>query len=130
MQIGFVNFSQEELARKNKVLQMVRDQTAIDELGLGRIRDAFANLMFPGMSTLQRRAKYFAVMPSLFFQATKKNYNTVRDVRSQIVKWEIRLTDMLVKGAGDDEDKKIGITGRSMLETQVSSSSMTQHTSI
>lgn len=32
MQIGFVNFSQEELARKNKVLQMVRDQTAIDEL--------------------------------------------------------------------------------------------------
>lgn len=72
MQIGFVNFSQEELARKNKVLQMVRDQTAIDELGLGRIRDAFANLMFPGMSTLQRRAKYFAVMPSIFFQATKK----------------------------------------------------------
>lgn len=116
MQIGFVNFSQEELARKNKVLQMVRDQTAIDELGFGRIRDAFANCMFPGMSTLQRRAKYFAVMPTLFFQATKKSYNTVRDVRSQIVKWEIRLTDMLVKGAGNDEEKKTGITGRSMLE--------------
>lgn len=116
MQIGFVNFSQEELARKNKVLQMVRDQTAIDELGFGRIRDAFANMMFPGMSTLQRRAKYFAVMPSLYYQATKKSYNSVRDVRTQIVKWEIRLTDMLVKGAGDDEMKRTGITGRSMLE--------------
>ena len=116
MQIGFVNFSQEELARKNKVLQMVRDQTAIDELGFGRIRDAFANMMFPGMSTLQRRAKYFAVMPSLYYQATKKDYNNVRDVRTQIVKWEIRLTEMLVKGAGDDELKKTGITGRSMLE--------------
>lgn len=116
MQIGFVNFSQEELARKNKVLQMVRDQTAIDELGFGRIRDAFANMMFPGMSTLQRRAKYFAVMPSLYYQATKKKYNSVRDVRAQIVKWEIRLTDMLVKGAGNDELKKTGITGRSMLE--------------
>ena len=112
MQIGFVNFSQEELARKNKVLQMVRDQTAIDELGFGRIRDAFANWMFPGMSTLQRRAKYFAVMPSLFFQATKKNYNTVRDVRSQIVKWEIRLTDMLVKGAGNDEVRENAGTDR------------------
>ena len=43
MQIGFINFSQEELSRKNKVLQMVRDQTAIDELGFGRIRD----LKFP-----------------------------------------------------------------------------------
>ena len=72
--------------------------------------------MFPGMSTLQRRAKYFAVMPSLFFQATKKNYNTVHDVRSQIVKWEIRLTDMLLKGAGNDEEKKTRITGRSMLD--------------
>lgn len=115
MQIGFINFSQEELARKNKVLQMVRDQTAIDELGLGRIRDAFANMMFPGMSTLQRRAKYFAVMPSLFYQATKKRYDSVRDVRAQIVKWEIRLTEMLVNGAGDDESKMKGITGRTML---------------
>ena len=70
---------------------MVRDQTAIDELGFGRIRDAFANLMFPGMSTLQRRAKYFAVMPSLYFQATKKNYDSVRDVRAQIVRWEIKF---------------------------------------
>lgn len=115
MQIGFINFSQEELARKNKVLQMVRDQTAIDELGLGRIRDAFANMMFPGMSTLQRRAKYFAVMPSLFYQATKKRYDSVRDVRAQIVKWEIRLTEMLVNGASDDESKMKGITGRTML---------------
>ncbi len=115
MQIGFINFSQEELARKNKVLQMVRDQTAIDELGLGRIRDAFANMMFPGMSTLQRRAKYVAVMPFLFYQATKKRYDSVRDVRAQIVKWEIRLTEMLVNGAGDDESKMKGITGRTML---------------
>lgn len=116
MQLGFINFSREELARKNKVLQMVRDQTAIDELGFGRIRDAFANLMFPGMSTLQRRAKYFVVMPSLYYEATKKQYDTLREVRAQIVKWEIRLTDMLVTGAGEDEDKKTGITGRSMLE--------------
>lgn len=114
MQIGFVNFSQEELAKKNKVLQMVRDQTAIDELGFGRIRDAFANLMFPGMSTLQRRAKYFAVMPSLFFQATQKKYASWREVRDQIVRWEIRLTEMLLTGAGSDEDKN-GITGSSVL---------------
>ncbi|MBR5168239.1 MAG: hypothetical protein IKW86_09310 [Salinivirgaceae bacterium] len=114
MQIGFINFSQEELAKKNKVLQMVRDQTAIDELGFGRIRDAFANLMFPGMSTLQRRAKYFAVMPSMFYQATQKKYSSWREVRDQIVRWEIRLTEMLMAGAGSDDDKN-GITGSSVL---------------
>lgn len=123
MQIGFINFSNEELARKNKVLQMVKDQTALDELGLGRIRDAFANLMFPGMSTLQRKAKYFVVMPSLFYQACQKHYEKLRDVRGQIVKWEIQLTEMLVKGAGYDRQKIKGITGSSVLESAKKDSS-------
>ncbi len=114
MELGYINFSQEELAKKNKVLQMVREQTAIDELGFGRIRDAFANLMFPGMSTLQRRAKYFAVMPSLYYQATQKNYSSARDVRAQILKWEINLTEMLVKGANGKRELLKGITGSSI----------------
>lgn len=116
MQLGFINFSQEELARKNKVLQMVREQTAIDELGFGRIRDAFANMMFRGMSTLQRRAKYFVVMPALFQQATRKHYSNIRDVKAQVTRWEVRLTEMLINGSNGDETKLTGITGRSMLE--------------
>lgn len=113
MQIGFVNFSQEELDKKNKVLQLLREQRAIDELGLGRIRDAFANLMFPGTSTLHRRAKYFAVMPSLFYLATKKKYETKAEVRKQIIRWEINLTEKLLKRA--IESDKNGVTGRSVI---------------
>lgn len=115
MQIGYVTFNTEERQRVMKVLQMVRDQTAIDELGLGRIRDAFANEMFPGMSTLQRRAKYFAVLPSLYYEATKLHYRSREEVHRQIVHWEIRLTDMLCNGATTQEDRN-GITGSSMLE--------------
>ncbi len=117
MELGYINFSQEELNRKNKVLQMVREQTAIDELGFGRIRDAFSNLMFPGISTLQRHAKYFAVMPTLFYCATGKRYNNVREVRNQIIDWEIRLTEMLVEGANGDKNLLTGITGSSMVQT-------------
>jgi hypothetical protein len=29
----------------------------VDELGIGQIRDGFANLLFPGTSTIQIRAK-------------------------------------------------------------------------
>ena len=115
MQIGYVTFNTEERQRVMKVLQMVRDQTAIDELGLGRIRDAFANEMFPGMSTLQRRAKYFAVLPSLYYEAAKLHYRSREEVHRQIIHWEIRLTDMLYKGASSQEDRN-GITGSSMLE--------------
>lgn len=114
MQIGYVTFNTEERQKVMKVLQMVRDQTAIDELGLGRIRDAFANEMFPGMSTLQRRAKYFAVLPSLYYEATKVKYRSVQEVHRQIIHWEIRLTEMLMNGAAEDD--RNGITGSSMLE--------------
>jgi len=116
MQIGYVTFNTEERQRVMKVLQMVRDQTAIDELGLGRIRDAFANRMFPGMSTLQRRAKYFAVLPSLYYEASKLKYRNIQEVHQQIIHWEIRLTEMLLAGAVSQEDRN-GITGSSMLET-------------
>jgi hypothetical protein len=116
MQIGYITFNSEERQRVMKVLQLVRDQNAIDELGLGRIRDAFANEMFPGMSTLQRRAKYFAVLPSLYHEATKMNYRNPQEVRKQIIHWEIRLTEMLINGCGISDEKMTGITGSSTLE--------------
>lgn len=116
MQIGYITFNSEERQRVMKVLQMVRDQNAIDELGLGRIRDAFANEMFPGMSTLQRRAKYFVVLPSLYHEATKMNYRNPQEVRKQIIHWEIRLTEMLINGCGISDEKMTGITGSSTLE--------------
>ena len=116
MQIGYITFNSEERQRVMKVLQLVRDQNAIDELGLGRIRDAFANEMFPGMSTLQRRAKYFAVLPSLYHEATKVNYRNPQEVRKQIIHWEIRLTEMLINGCGISDEKMTGITGSSTLE--------------
>lgn len=66
METGFVSFNQEALNRANKVMKLLQGQGAIDELGLGRIRNAFSNTMFPGMSVLQTHAKYFLLMPALY----------------------------------------------------------------
>ena len=41
-----------------QVLKMTSESVALDELGIGRIRDAFADRMFPGISTLQKHMKY------------------------------------------------------------------------
>jgi len=40
MDIGYINFGREEKENLYKVLQSIRDHHAIDELGIGRIRDA------------------------------------------------------------------------------------------
>jgi hypothetical protein len=42
-----------------KALGAARGSDARDELGLGTIRDSFADLFFPGISTIQQRVRYF-----------------------------------------------------------------------
>ena len=115
MEIGYINFSNEEKNNLYKVIQSIRDHHAIDELGIGRIRDAFSNEMFPGMSTLQNRAKYFAVLPALYYQAEKGRYNNVREVRQRVLDLEIKLTRQLMNGAKTSEER-YGITGSTLIE--------------
>jgi hypothetical protein len=43
-----------------------RDQGTLDELGIGTIRDAFADYFFPGTTTVQTRARYFLFVPWIY----------------------------------------------------------------
>lgn len=112
MEIGYINFSAEERNNIYKVIQSIRDHQAIDELGIGRIRDAFSNKMFPGMSTLQNRAKYFTVLPALYLEAEKKKYKNVEEVRQTVLDLEIKLTRQLMNGSPNAD----GITGSSVIK--------------
>lgn len=44
-------------------MDLFREQGVIDELGLGTIRDSLSDILFPGTSTIQTRAKYFLLIP-------------------------------------------------------------------
>lgn len=115
MDIGYINFGLEEKNNLYKVIQSIRDHHAIDELGIGRIRDAFSNKMFPGMSVLQNRAKYFVLLPALYLEAEKARYKTVEEVRQRILDMEIRLTRQLLNGTPKVDDQ-YGITGSSLID--------------
>lgn len=43
-----------------------------DELGVGTIRDAMSNKLFPGFSTLHTRAKYFFITPYILLDRERK----------------------------------------------------------
>lgn len=122
MDIGYINFSQEERNNIYKVIQAIRDHQAIDELGIGRVRDAFSNEMFPGMSTLQNRAKYFVLLPALYLSAEHEKYRNVNEVRQKILELEIKLTRQLLNGTPDPADRK-GITGSTVIDQAEKSSS-------
>lgn len=60
--LGWIDFSSEHREKVKTVLDLLKKPGVIDELGIGVIRDAFADRMFPGISTIQTRAKYFTLV--------------------------------------------------------------------
>ena len=63
--IGWIDFSEEQRNRARSLMDAAREPGLVDELGIGTVRDYLANRLFPGISTIQTRAKYFVIVPIL-----------------------------------------------------------------
>lgn len=63
MELGWIDFSKTERNKVLNVLDLLGEQGVLDELGIATIRDGFSDLLFPGTSTIQTRAKYFLIVP-------------------------------------------------------------------
>lgn len=111
MKLGYIHTNKDEQNRVLQVMKMLSEPVALDELGIGRIRDAFADLMFPGISTLQKHMKYFSLMPQLYKKATEKRYSRLSEVRAEVIRLERIMTRNLYEGS---EDKR-GITGSEVI---------------
>lgn len=74
MQLGWIGFSKEDRQKALDVINLLSEQGAVDELGIGIVRDAFANYFFPGTSTIQTRAKYFLIVPYILRDAVDGRY--------------------------------------------------------
>jgi hypothetical protein len=92
-----------------EVVDLFREKNTVDELGLGVVRDAFANAFFPGTSTLHSRARYWFFIPWLFLQLEREKTSSANaDSRAR------RLQADLVKAleAGGENEGVIGIEAR------------------
>lgn len=74
MQLGWIDFSKEDRQKALDVINLLSEQGTVDELGIGIVRDAFANCFFPGTSTVQTRAKYFFIIPRILKEAVDGRY--------------------------------------------------------
>lgn len=91
------------------VVDLFRDKGTVDELGLGVIRDAFADRLFPGTSTLQSRARYWLFVPWLYLRLEAERTPSAKaDERAR------RLQADLVRAleAGGESEGVIGIEAR------------------
>lgn len=70
-EFGWVYFSKEQKEVAGTIIKMMSQSGMVDELGIGAIRDSFANYVFPGISTVQTRAKYFFIVPYIIYDYQK-----------------------------------------------------------
>lgn len=100
------------------VIALFKDQDSRDEMGIGSIRDAIADILFPGTGTVQTRARYFLIIPWMYRELERKGVSSA-DVAAKARQQELKLIDVLL--ASDDNAGTIGRVARSRLKRLPSS---------
>jgi len=102
MSLGWIDFSKNERDKVLNVIHLLDEPGAVDELGIGAIRDAFADYFFPGTSTVQTRAKYFLIVPYVLMEAGSGQYGSdLNAILRRIDNEERHCRDILIKTSND-----------------------------
>ncbi|WP_084003804.1 DUF6361 family protein [Cupriavidus pauculus] len=96
--VGWIDFSSTDRERVTGALALLSEAGTLDELGIGQLRDAFADSLFPGFSTVQTRAKYFVTVPQIFddYWALTPKERRRRSLESYLKESEDLLAERLV----------------------------------
>jgi len=103
---AWVDFAEDDRQRMMEILHLFRDREIREELGVGTVRDAFSDILFPGTSTLHTRVKYMLFVPWVFIKLERSK--TSSEKIAEYSRWdEIRLVKSLL-GEGETD----GVIGR------------------
>lgn len=107
MPLGWIDFSKSERNKVLSVLDLLSESGTLDELGIAPIRDGFANLFFPGTSTIQTRAKYFMIVPYALKDLEYSSETNPNRMLRTLDEVERKCGEKLI-GNGEDTDGIIG----------------------
>jgi hypothetical protein len=114
----WLDHSERDRRRMLDVIDRFREKEARDELGIGVVRDAFADMLFPGTSTIQTRARYFLFIPWIYRRLERKRVGSAQ-VAARARRDEIRLIHALL--ASEDSQYVIGRYAKNTLKRLPSS---------
>jgi hypothetical protein len=104
--MGWLDSSSAEQAQMRGIIRLLSQPESRDELGIGQVRDAFADMLFPGTSTLHTRARYLLLVPWCYREAERQGL-AGDQLDRRVEKTERSLVGVL-KAAGHTE----GLIGR------------------
>lgn len=103
--LAWLDHDPDERARTQRVLALFRERESRDELGLGAVRDAISDALFPGTSTIETRLRY-TLFVAWIYQRLEDERVAAADVERLARKRQLDLVAPLLS----EEDR--GVFGR------------------
>jgi len=115
---AWLDHSESDRRKALDIVDLFKEQDTRDELGIGTVRDALADSLFPGINTIQTRAKYLLFVPWIY-KALEDRKTKSADAEGLARYHEIELIYPLL--ASDDTDGVIGVEAKANLQRLPSS---------
>lgn len=74
----WLDYSERERRKMLEVVDLFKERDTRDELGLGAVRDSFADQFFPGTSTIMTRARYFLLVAWTYQRLEQKRVSSAQ----------------------------------------------------
>jgi len=104
--LAWIDHDSKARERTLRILSLFLEKESRDELGLGSVRDSFADQLFPGTSTIQTRLRYMLFIPWIY-QTLEEKRVPVESFAIQADKLERDLVQPLM-----DSDDQAGVFGK------------------
>ena len=110
--ISWLDLTASDRDKMERVLDLFKEQGTVDEMGLGPLRDALSQILFPGITSIQTRLRYVLFVPWIYRWMEKHRVGADR-VAEERRRMEVQLIGSLSK----TEDKGvIGVRARGRLQ--------------
>jgi len=110
--VAWLDASSEDQRRMREIVNLFTERESRDELGIGQVRDALSDTLFPGTSTLLTRARYLVLIPWCFV-AAERGAGGPASIAGRVDENERQLIAAL-KADGDSEGLLGRLAGRSL----------------
>lgn len=111
--LAWLDHSERQRRRMMEVVALFREKGTLDEMGIGSVRDALSEALFPGGSTLHTRGRYLLFVPWLC-QLVEEAGVESRRALDLLRRHEIQMIESLV--AAGESRGVIGIDARDRVQ--------------
>ena len=93
----WLDYSEHERRQAQQVIALFEEKGTVDELGIGSIRDAISDILFPGTSVLQSRARYLFFVPWMYLDLERRRVPAV-EFGPKAARAERKFISVLLEG--------------------------------